>query len=58
MDSTVYRCGWCGCPTDKDGEPLNPQGDAFKRAVRIIEETNDATTIKVDGQCCPNGDES
>jgi hypothetical protein len=23
-ETEFFRCGWCGCPTDIDGEPLPP----------------------------------
>lgn len=50
MNSKIYRCGWCGTPTDSKGEPLS--GEAFKKAVNIIETYGDYRTHKEHGYCC------
>jgi len=35
----VYRCGWCGTPCDKDGEPIETTaggfGDEYKAATPV-----------------------
>ena len=50
----IYRCGWCGLPTDENGNPL--EGDEFKEAELAIFEG--APFEHVQGACCPNGNES
>lgn len=55
MNSKIYRCGWCGHPTDKEGNCL--QDESLSKAIRIIETYGDGHTDKVNGWCCPNGDE-
>lgn len=51
MNSKIHRCGWCGHPTDKRGEPLS--GDSFKKALRIIEQYGgDNHTHLEHGWCC------
>lgn len=57
MNSKLYRCGWCGCPTDENGNNLKDEN--FKRAVNLIENYKaDAHTHLVNGNCCPEGDGS
>lgn len=51
----IYRCGWCGCPTNKDGENFAFESEKFNETTRIIKEHGDAFTTLVNGQCCPNG---
>jgi hypothetical protein len=53
MNANLFRCGWCGCPTQTDGKPLD--GEAMKKAIKIIEKYGDGKTVKVNGWCCPNG---
>lgn len=46
---TVYRCGWCGNPCDKDGKCL-PRFD--------LDSIPDADWDKAEpvaGECCPHG---
>lgn len=50
MNSKIYRCGWCGMPTDSNGRIL--YGDAFQKEVRIIERYGDSRTHLVNGECC------
>jgi len=50
MNSKIYRCGWCGTPTDKNGYTLSD--NAFKKAVNIIETYGDYRTHKTHGDCC------
>ena len=50
MNSKIYRCGWCGCPTDESGRNLN--GITFARVVAIIEKYGDGHTEKTHGDCC------
>ena len=55
MNSKIYRCGWCGYPTDKDGNCLANEG--FEKAKKIIDTYGDGEhTHLVNGECCPNGD--
>lgn len=51
MNSKIYRCGWCGHPTDKDGNCL--KDEAFKKAINMIEKYGDNHTKQVNGECCP-----
>ena len=45
----LYRCGWCGAPTDEKGHCLTPeQANAMEGDWDAAEQTN--------GDCCPNGD--
>jgi len=46
----IYRCGWCGMPTDKDGEPLTY--DDMKKEFLQIEDECDVELIQ--GICCEN----
>lgn len=50
MNSKIYRCGWCGCPTNEKGQNL--EGKDFKRVVNIIEKYGDSHTEKTHGDCC------
>ena len=34
----VYRCGWCGTPTDIKGEPIKFESDEWFRVIKIIDE--------------------
>ncbi|MCL5991392.1 MAG: hypothetical protein M1419_04750 [Bacteroidetes bacterium] len=40
--NNTYRCGFCGCPTDKDGHPVDFNG--------TDEELNIAELVQ--GYCC------
>ena len=51
MNSKIYRCGWCGHPTDKDDNCLTDK--ALEKAKKIIEKYGDSHTIQVNGECCP-----
>lgn len=56
MNSKLYRCGWCGYPTDEEGHPLKDEN--LKKATKII--NNYELGIHqhlVNGWCCPNGNE-
>ena len=52
MNSKIYRCGWCGCPTNKKGELLDDE--THERVVSIIEEYGDNHTEQTHGYCCIN----
>ena len=52
----VYRCGWCGTPTEENGNTLVFESVEFVRATTIIDEFGDIFTKLVNGNCCPNGD--
>lgn len=52
MNSKIYRCGWCGCPTDENGKVL--EEEAFKKVVHIIEKYGDSRTHRTHGYCCGN----
>lgn len=47
---TIFRCGWCGHPTDK-------HGNCIREPAKYLEENQGAKEILVNGECCPNGDE-
>ena len=46
---TLYRCGWCGTPTDEFGRCLTPSEFS-----QMIGDWDNAT--QTSGECCPNGD--
>jgi len=52
----LYRCGWCGHPTDEHGEPLKPADPAagWSDAEKA---RYDEASKHVDGKCCPYGSE-
>ena len=52
MNSKIYRCGWCGNPTDADGNEL--VGDSFKRVIQIFltYPDNNSHTSLTPGHCC------
>jgi hypothetical protein len=47
----IHRCGWCGHPTDQDGDPIQLDPGAYLRAHADVDE------VLVDGACCPGGDQ-
>lgn len=47
----IYRCGWCGYPTDQRGAPVPGDPAAY------LEEHAGATEELVQGECCPRGNE-
>jgi hypothetical protein len=49
MSEEYYRCGWCGAPTDKEGEPLTMSQIGLSKH---ISRWNNAK--KVSGGCCNN----
>lgn len=52
---TIYRCGWCGMPVDKDGGVL-PDMNTGEDCDKYLEEHKDAKLKQVNGVCCPNFD--
>ena len=44
----IYRCGWCGLPTDESGEPLDVNPDEY------LEENKTAKEELINGCCCMN----
>lgn len=48
MDEKFYRCGWCGNPTNKDGECYK-----LEDIPKASKEKWDKAT-PVNGECCPN----
>ena len=56
MNSIIYRCGWCGSFTDKNGSVLNKR--KFKEVEAITKKYGDRKTQLVNGHCCPNVKES
>lgn len=52
MNSKIYRCGWCGSITDKNGREVDSK--TFQRVVDIIELYGDSHTEKTHGDCCRN----
>lgn len=55
MNSKIYRCGYCGQPTDVIGYPL--RDEAFKKCTNIIDTYGDSHTIQVHGYCCVHENE-
>ena len=50
MNSKIFRCGWCGCPTNSSGQNLFDE--SFKRVIAIVEKYGDSHTTKTHGNCC------
>ena len=50
MNSNIYRCGWCGCPTNEIGQNLEEKTQ--KRVGNIITNYGDGRTKKTHGDCC------
>ena len=50
MNSKIYRCGWCGSPTDEKGHNLG--GESLQKVVNIIEKYGDGRTQNTHGDCC------
>jgi len=51
MNSKIYRCGWCGSPTEANGYELD--GEPRGKAINIIETYGDYRTHQTNGSCCP-----
>ena len=45
----IYRCGYCGFPTDDKGQPLELDND---EAQDYIKEHRDTLTVSTNGHCC------
>lgn len=54
MNSKIYRCGWCGGCTDKDGNYL--KDEVRRKAEHIIDTYGDGHTQKVHGGCGGRGE--
>ena len=54
MNSKIYRCGWCGTPTDDRGVVLS--GECWDRVTSLLSKYGDKRTHQRTGTCCPNGD--
>lgn len=51
---TIYRCGWCGNIVMENGHEF----DAHTRRLKIqTYEKYNNQVVKVNGMCCPNGDQ-
>lgn len=51
MNAKLYRCGFCGMLTDKDGQQLD--GAAFEKARKIHEQVGSQNhTHQLEGSCC------
>ena len=55
-ERTIYRCGWCGFPTDAKGDQLYgvhtpAEADAYLAA------HHGAAEQMTNGFCCPGGDQ-
>ena len=50
----IYRCGWCGYPVDKDGQPL-PEIKDNDDAYDYLRKHEGCEVEQVNGFCCPNG---
>jgi hypothetical protein len=48
-----FRCGWCGQPCDRNGEPYNPA-----QIELLSPHVGWDKVSKVNGECCPGGDET
>ena len=46
----VFRCGWCGNPTDSEGNCITEE------VANAIAEADWENAEAVQGKCCPNGD--
>ena len=52
MNAKIYRCGWCGFPTNENGQCLNDA--ALEKAKNIIETYGDGIHTHLNnGDCCP-----
>jgi len=47
----LYRCGWCGLPVQKDGDPL-PGLRTLKQVADYLATHAGEKEINVDGFCC------
>ena len=47
--STIFRCGWCGHPTDKDGNCIRENPSEY------LKEHEGAKEELINGECCPHG---
>lgn len=54
--TTIYRCGWCGFPVDRDGSQLHGVGTPAE-ANDYLAAHHGAREEHVNGFCCPGGDE-
>lgn len=54
-NKTVFRCGWCGAPTDEGGVEL--QGKEYSLAIKNIQDDSFIDT-KVVGECCQHQQEN
>lgn len=53
---TIYRCGWCGMPKDREGKFLPfITGESNARSYVEHFTKQGFETKKVNGECCPNG---
>ena len=56
MNSKIYRCGYCGSITDKNGNTVDSV--TFQRVVDIIGLYGDGHTEKTQGWCCAYEEQS
>ena len=47
MSEKLYRCGWCGQPTNKDGEPLTISQIELVKDLKRWDEAE-----QTPGECC------
>ena len=47
----IYRCGWCGMPTDKDGIPLEGLQSA-QECDKYLEDNAGAKVVLISGDWC------
>ena len=52
--SVLFRCGWCGHPTDKDGNPIHTDDPGAYVDSKM---QAGAKEELLNGACCPNGNE-
>ena len=54
MNSKIFRCGWCGHPTNEEGDCL--RGKSLKKVVKLINNYKTSSHEHLNnGECCPNG---
>jgi hypothetical protein len=56
--NVIYRCGWCGTPVEAGGALLAAEKrERWPHPDQYFAAHADARVVRVNGFCCPNGDE-
>ena len=50
MNSKIYRCGWCGTPTESNGKTL--EGEILDRVYSVMKKYSEVHTEATHGSCC------